>query len=332
MTHSADILILAERRGSELATISAELVTAGLSLAGRTGGELCALIAGTDLDAAAAHLAGLGVAKVYTVADSLFDSYQPEPYLALMTEASRELAPGVVLMGHTDLGRDLAPRLAFALGTAFAPNCVALEAGDASGTLRVTRPVFGGKAHGLFALRGSAPCVVTVGQKVFQAAEPLAIGAGDRVPFPASVDRSGFKTMVRERVQNPEEGIRLEDAAVIVSGGRGIGSAEDFDRLKELAQVLGGAVGASRAAVDAGWIPSNLQVGLTGSVVCPNVYLAIGISGAAQHMAGCASAKTIIAINRDPEAPIFQRAPFGAVIDWRDVVPVLTDKCRALLG
>jgi electron transfer flavoprotein alpha subunit len=332
MSDKADILILAERRGSELAKISAELVTAGRALAGQTGGQLCALLAGTGLDDAAAQLAGMGVAKVYTVEDLLFDTYNPEPYLALLAEVSRTLAPEVVLMGHTDLGRDLAPRLSFVLGTVFAPNCVALEADHASGSFRVTRPVFGGKAHGLFALKGPAPHIVTIGLKIFEPAAPAATGAGEKVPLPAAIDTSGFKTLVLERVQDSHEGVRLEDATVIVSGGRGIGSAEGFTPLRELAAVLGGTVGASRAAVDAGWVPSNLQVGLTGSVVSPAVYLAIGISGAAQHMAGCSSAKTIIAINRDPDAPIFQRAPFGAVADWREVVPLLTEKCKALLS
>jgi electron transfer flavoprotein alpha subunit len=137
---------------------------------------------------------------------------------------------------------------------------------------------------------------------------------------------------VAERAKDASEGIKLEDATVIVSGGRGIGSTEGFSQLKELAAALGGCVGASRAPVDNGWVPTNLQVGLTGTVVSPNVYLAVGISGAAQHMAGCSSSNTIIAINRDPEAPIFHRAHYGAVADWKEVIPALIEKCKTILG
>lgn len=311
--------------------MSAELVTAGLTLAGQLGEELSAVLAGTGLGDSAQELVRLGVPKVYIAEDSLFDTYSPEPYLTLMTQVCREFEPRVVLMGHTDLGRDLGPRVAFTLGTGFAPNCVAVEVDQATGGLQVTRPVFGGKAHGVYALTSAEPPIVTVGQKVFEPAVPAPDGGGEIRAIAPTVDPATFKTSILERITDSTEGIKLEDATVVVSGGRGIGSAEDFQQLKELAAVLGGCVGASRAAVDSGWVPSNLQVGLTGTIVSPNVYLAIGISGAAQHMAGCSAAKTIIAINRDPEAPIFQRAPFGAVADWREILPPLIEKCRSML-
>jgi len=257
------------------------------------------------------------LARVFAVEDALFTHYHPEAYLAAVTQLVREICPRVVLMGHTDLGRDLAPRLAF----------------DASSkALRLTRPVFGGKAHGLYTLSGAEPSVVTLAQKVFEPAAGHPDQAAEVVTFAPQVDSASFKTSVAERVEDASEGIKLEDAAVIVSGGRGIGSAEGFAQLRDLAAALGGAVGASRAPVDNGWVPTNLQVGLTGTVVSPDVYLAIGISGAAQHMAGCSSSRTIIAINRDPEAPIFQRAHYGAVADWKEVMPALTDKCKTMLG
>ena len=185
-------------------------------------------------------------------------------------------------------------------------------------------------ANGLFTLTGGTPYVATIGQKVFEPAAAQISAQGEVGAVSPGLDPASFRTSLVEHVEDATEGIRLEDATVVVSGGRGIGGAEGFELLKELARVLGGAVGASRAPVDNGWVPSNLQVGLTGTVVSPNVYLAVGISGAAQHMAGCSSAKTIIAINRDPEAPIFQRAPFGAVADWREILPPLIEKCRSM--
>jgi electron transfer flavoprotein alpha subunit len=331
VSESRGVLVLAECEGRELTKTSTELVTAGLKLAREMDEPLLAVVAGAAVENAARDLSNRGVSMVIAVADSLFATYHPESYLALVTQTCRELGPRVVLMGHTDVGRDLAPRLAFALGAGMAPNCVSMEFAAESGALQVTRPVFGGKAHGLFTLTGAEPHVVTVGQRVFEPAAPHAEPGGEIRAFTPTID-SGFRMAVVQRIENPSEGIRLEDAAIVVSGGRGMGSADAFDRLRELAAALGGSVGASRAAVDSGWVPSNLQVGLTGAIVGPDVYLAIGISGAAQHMAGCLSAKRIIAINSDPEAPIFQRAPYGAVADWREVLPPLIEKCRATAG
>ena len=183
---------------------------------------------------------------------------------------------------------------------------------------------------GTFTLTGGEPYVATIGRAVYEPA--VAAGAGEVVPFSVAIDPAGFRSTLVEHVADSYEGVKLEDAPVIVAGGRGIGGADGFKKLRELADVLGGAVGASRAPVDSGWVPNHLQVGLTGAVVSPNVYIAIGISGAAQHMAGCSSSKTIIAINRDPEAPIFRRVPYGVVGDWKEIVPELIEKCRGLRG
>lgn len=332
MSKNNGVLFLAERRGQELARISAELATAGLKIAERLGEELSVVLVGTNLGDSPQELINMGVQKVYVVEDPAFSRYSPEPYVALMTQICREVQPRVLLMGHTEIGRDLAPRLAFKLDTGLAPNCVGLDVDQESGNLQVTRPVFGGKAQGLFTLTDAMPHILTVGPKVFEPTNPEAGLQGEVVSFAPGVDVGAFKTSIVDRIDEDAEGIRLEDAAVIVSGGRGVGSAEGFAQLKELAAVLGGCVGASRPPVDNGWVPSKLQVGLTGTVVSPNVYLAIGISGAAQHLAGCSSAKTIIAINRDPEAPIFQRAPFGVVGDWKEILPPLIEKCRSMLG
>jgi electron transfer flavoprotein alpha subunit len=332
VSENEGVLFLAEHRGHGLARMSAELVTAGLRLADRMSAGLSALVVGDKTADHARELLDMGVQKVYVAADPVFSRYGPESYLALLTQICRELEPKVLLMGHTEIGRDLGPRLAFRLDVAFAPNCVAMEIGQESGHLQVTRPVFGGKAHGLFNLSGPAPHIVTVGPKVFEPALAGVDGRGEVVSLTPEIDPDTFRMSVIERVEDLAEGVRLEDAGIIVSGGRGVDTAEGFAQLRDLAALLGGCVGASRAPIDNGLIPSNLQVGLTGTVVSPNVYMAVAISGAAQHMAGCSSANTIIAINRDPEAPIFERAHFGAVADWRDILPPLTEKCRSMLS
>ncbi len=332
MSESKGVLFLAERRGQGLSRMSAELATVGLELAGHMGEGLSAVLVGTDLGDGAQELIDMGVQKVYVVEDPLLSRYGPEPYLALMTQICEDVKPRVLLMGHTEIGRDLAPRLAFKLDTGLAPNCVALHFEQGSGNLQATRPVFGGKAHGLFTLTGATPHILTVGLKVFEPAAAEAGRQGEVVTFAPAIDPGAFKMSVVDRVEDITEGVRLEDAAVIVAGGRGVGSTEGFAQLRELAALLGGCIGASRAPVDNGLVPSSLQVGLTGTVVSPNVYIAIGISGAAQHMAGCSASKTIIAVNRDLEAPIFQRAHFGAVADWKDILPPLTEKCRSMLS
>ena len=332
MSDSSGVLFLAEGKGQGLATITAELATAAATLASQLGEEVSALLAGSELAGSVQELARLGIKKVYVTEAPLFSAYQAEPYLALLAQLVEPAGPRVVLLGHTELGRDLAPRLAAAMDVAWAPNCVALEVDQASGALRITRPVFGGKANGLFTLGGAAPYIATIGQKVFEPAVPTTNAPGEIVPFALALDPAGFRTSLVERVEDAADGMRLEDASVIVAGGRGMGGIDGFKLLRELAEILGGAVGASRAPVDNGWVPSNLQVGLTGTVVSPTVYLAVGISGAAQHMAGCSSSKTIIAFNRDPEAPMFQRASYGVVGDWREILPPLIEKCRGMRG
>ncbi|MGI5939257.1 MAG: electron transfer flavoprotein subunit alpha/FixB family protein [Thermoleophilia bacterium] len=332
MSQEKGVLFLAERRGGGLARTSAELVTAGLKIAAELGEECSAALVGTGLGDDAQQLIDMGVQRVYVVEDDSFSRYEPESYLEIMTQLCREAQPKVVLMSHAEVGRDLAPRLAFALDTGFAPNCVDVVLEAESSRLQVTRPVFGGKAQGLFTLTDAAPHILTIGLKVFEPAVAESGRQGEITSVVPAIETAAFKTSIVEHVDEEVEGVRLEDAGVVVAGGRGVGSAEGFEQLKELATALGGCVGASRASIDNGWVPSNLQVGLTGAVVSPNVYVAVGISGAAQHMAGCSSAKTIIAINSDPEAPIFQRAPFGVVADWKEIVPPLIEKCRSMSG
>lgn len=332
MSEDKGVLFLVEGRDGGIAPVTAELITAGRKIAHELGDDLAALVVGADMQECARLVAQMGVKKVYVVDDPVLSSYVPELYEAVVTHACAELRPRVLLLGHTEIGRDLAPRLASRMDVGLAPNCVDIGIDPESGTIQATRPVFGGKALGLFAFEAARPAVATIGRKVF---EPASVGDGARgevIPFQHVADTGGVRASIIERVVESEQQTKLEEAEVVVSGGRGMGDEGGFSRLGELAAALGASVGSSRPPVDNGWVPSNLQVGLTGTVVSPKLYLAIGISGAAQHMAGCISAKTIVAINRDAEAPIFQRAHFGAVADWREILPLLIEKCTGVTG
>lgn len=332
MNQSRGVMFLAEFKDRGLAGISAELASAGRKIAGQLGEELSAVLIGPGSGDIAQELVCLGAQKVYVVDDPILTHYRPEPYLMVITRICEEVRPNVLIMGHTGVGRDLAPRLAFRLNTGLVTNCTYLNVDPESGLVQMTRPSFGGKANAIYTVEGGRPQMATLGAKIFEPAPRKDSRKGEIISFPIDVASVSYKTQVVEHVENCLEGVRLEDATVIVSGGRGMGCAEDFKVLEELAGTLGGCIGASRPAIDNGWVPSRLQVGLTGKVVSPNVYIAVGISGALQHMAGCSAAKTIIAINRDPEAPIFRMAHFGAVGDWKEILPPLIERCRLLRG
>jgi electron transfer flavoprotein alpha subunit len=248
-----------------------------------------------------------------------------------MEKVVKQTMPQIVLLGQTSIGRDLAPRLAFRLGTAATMDCVELAIDPASKRLLQTKPVYGGNARGIFASE-SDPQIATVRAKAMSPRKRDDSRKGEVVAIEAGLAPSAIRTKVLEKVKEEIEGIKLEDASVVIGGGRGVGSAEGFQQLAELAKLLKGAVGASRPPCDSGWIPDTQQVGLTGKIVTPDLYIAIGISGASQHLAGCSSSKTIVAINRDPEANIFKASHYGIVGDWKKVLPALTEKVKELLA
>lgn len=242
-----------------------------------------------------------------------------------LTALVKELGPDVVLFAKSDAGSVIAPRIAVRLNAPFAADCTAIEkSGD---SLTVTRPVHGGNANARFKLKNTGPYVISVRPGSY---EPTASTspAPEPVPFDATPHIGEPRSTLIRTVQEAHEGVRLEDAEVVVSGGRGLGGPEPFTQLQELADLLGGAVGASRAACDAGWIDHSHQVGLTGKTVSPRLYLSFGISGASQHMAGCSSARNIAAVNTDPDASIFSDARFGVVGDWKKVLPALISAVR----
>jgi len=331
MSEHKGVMIYGEVIEGKLSGMATELLGCGRKLADELGQELSAVIVGADISGLAQEAIAAGADKVYTVDDPLLKDYVADAYVAVVEKVAQQAMPQIILLGQTSVGRDLAPRIAFRLGTAATMDCVALEIDPDSKRLLPTKPVFGGNAQAIIAY-DSDPQIATIRAKVMSPLEPDSARKGEVVAVDAGLDAAAIKTKYIEKVLEEVEGIKLEDAPVVVSGGRGIGGPEGFEQLAELAKLLKGAVGASRPACDSGWMPDTQQVGLTGKIVTPDLYIAIGISGSSQHMAGCSSSKTIVAINKDPEANIFKEARYGVVGDWKKVFPAFVEKVKGLLA
>ena len=330
MSEDNGVMVLGEAKEGRLALITAELLGCGRRLAGELGQELYCLLVGSDVAGLAEEAIAFGADKVYVVSDPLLEEYQADAYLHVSEKVVKQANPRIFLLGQTALGRDLAPRLAFRLKTALTTDSVELTIDADSKLLLSTKPVYGGNARAVFAIE-SCPQMATVRAKTMSPLERDDSRAGEVITVEAGLEPSSIRTKLLERVTEKAEGIRLEDAEVVVSGGRGIGSADGFRQLEELAQILKGAVGASRPPCDNGWVPIGYQVGLTGKIIAPDLYFAIGVSGASQHMTGCLGAKTIVAINKDPEANIFREANYGVVGDWKSILPAFTAKVKELM-
>jgi len=268
---------------------------------------------------------------VYVVDDPLLKDYQTDSYVSVMEKVVKQVMPQILILGQTSIGRDLAPRLAFRLDTAASLDCIELAIDPDSKLLLQTRPVYGGNAQAVFTYE-SYPQIATVRTKAMSPLEPDASRKGEVITIEAGLDPSAIRTRVLEKVPEEVAGVKLEDAEVVVGGGRGIGSAEGFKQLEELAKILRGAVGATRPPCDNDWVSPGLQVGLTGKIITPALYIAVALSGASQHLTGCSGSKNIVAINKDPEANIFRVAHFGVVGDWKKVLPAFTDKVKELLA
>jgi len=287
--------------------------------------QVRAIVLGAGAETIAAEVAR--IADGVTFADQAeLAEYQPETYLNALTELCRELSPTAVLLSDATYSQELAPRLAHRLGGSAVGDGIAVELHGE--TVRVTRQVYGGKAQAVIELKRS-PAVVWVRARSFQPAAPRA--AASEVIHAATMVQADTRTRIVERRREDSGQVRLEDARVIVGGGRGIGGREPFTKeLQPFADLLGAELAATRAACDAGWVPAALQVGLTGKKVAPDLYVAIALSGSSQHMAGVSDAKNIAAINSDPEAPIFNHCRFGIVGDYRQILPLLREKLAAL--
>ena len=317
---SNGVLVFGEAtEGGKLAGITAELSGAGTSL----GGPVTCALLGSGVEAVAAGAGQYGAAKVIVVDDPVLKDYQGDAYLPIAERIIREVDPAVVLLGQTMIGRDLAPRLAQRFGSAVAMDCMAVSMqGD---RLLAERPCFGGAARARYTINGT-PQFATVRVKALE--PPPASGSAEVVKQPPDVSPDQVRTKIISRTKEESEGIRLEDAKVVVSGGRGLGGPEGFQPLEELAKILGGAVGASRAVCDLGWYPVATQVGLTGKVVTPDLYIAVGISGASQHMAGISSVKNIASVNKDADASIFKASRWAVVHDWKEFIPAFIEEVK----
>jgi electron transfer flavoprotein alpha subunit len=331
MAEYKGVMTYGEVTEGKLAAISTELLGCGRKLADELGQELYAVLVGSDVSSVAQEAIAFGADKVYVVDNPLLKDYQGDSYAAVMEKVVKEVMPQILILGQTSTGRDLAPRLAFKLETTASMDCVDLAIDPDSKLLLQTRPVYGGNAQATFTCE-SNPQIVTVRAKAMSPLERDDSRKGEIVNIEAGLEPSALRIKMVEKVKEEVEGIRLEDAEVVVSGGRGIGNAEGFKQLEELAKMLKGAVGATRPPCDNDWVPDSAQVGLTGKIVTPDLYIAVALSGSSQHLSGCSGSKNIVAINKDPEANIFKVAHYGVVGDWKKVIPAFMEKVKELLA
>ncbi len=321
-----EVLILAEQREGRLKKISLELLSIGAELAEKTGAELTAVVIGNGVEPLAKTLGEGGAKKVY-VAEINDKYYNTEIYTAALADLIKQIEPAIVLAGATSMGRDLMARTAARVGAGLGTDCTELRIED--GKLVMVRPVYSGKAFTEISVT-STPAMASVRPNSYgqasldsgKSAEVVKVDVKDVTP----------RAVVKETLKTAGDKPDLTEAEIIVSGGRAMKAEENFKILDELADVIGATVGASRAAVDSGYAPHSMQVGQTGKVVNPKLYIAAGISGAIQHLAGMRTSKVIVAINKDPDAPIFQKADYGIVDDLYKVVPLLTEEFKKILA
>ncbi|MGI6777747.1 MAG: FAD-binding protein [Acetivibrionales bacterium] len=325
------VWIFAEQKNGIVSNVAFELLGEGRKLADELDVPISAVLIGADLEKQAKSLFAYGADNVYLVDHQSLKNYNDELYTDIWEQLIKRFKPEIVLMGATTYGRSLAPRVAARIKTGLTADCTGLEIDPERKILLQTRPAFGGNLMATIICPNHRPQMATVRPKVMKPMEPDKTRKG-KVIRPAISIPKDLKVKVLDIVDTLCETVNLTEADIIVSGGRGLGDPKNFALIEELARVLGGAVGASRATVDAGWIEYSHQVGQTGKTVGPKVYIACGISGAIQHLAGMSSSDTIVAINKNPDAPIFKVATFGIVGDVLEVLPELIKQFKERLG
>lgn len=334
------VFIYAQQVDGEISPIAFELLGKAKDLAADLDTNVTAVLLGSGVKCLADRLAEYGADRVIVVDSPVLETYRTEPYTQALAAVINEYKPEIMLVGATAIGRDLGPRVSARVGTGLTADCTKLEIGDfplnplpgkeqKHNQLLMTRPAFGGNTIATIACPDNRPQMATVRPGVMQKIEPVAGAKAEVVEFSPELKENNCYVEILDVVKEVAEVANIQDAKILVSGGRGVGSKENFKLLEDLAQAIGGTVSCSRAVVDNGWMPKDLQVGQTGKTVRPNVYFAIGISGAIQHTAGMEESDVIIAINKDESAPIFDVADYGIVGDLNKIVPLITEAVKA---
>ena len=327
-----DVWVFCEQKRNIIQSVSWELLGKGRELADKLSVKLCGVLLGHNIKEKAYEIFARGADKVYVVDSPQLTNYQDEPYTQALVKLIGKYRPEILLCGATTMGRSLISRVAVRICTGLTADCTGLDIDTKERLLLQTRPAFGGNIMATIITPNHRPQMATVRHKVMQEAQFQDGGRGELIEEHIDESFLSSRSKLLEMVEEIESTVNLAEADIIVSGGRGLGGAENFKILEELALVINGAVGSSRAAVDAGWMPYSHQVGQTGKTVCPKLYIACGISGQIQHLIGMQSSKIIVAINKDADAPIFKVATYGIVDDLFKVVPLLTKRFKEILG
>jgi electron transfer flavoprotein alpha subunit/NAD-dependent dihydropyrimidine dehydrogenase PreA subunit len=325
------VWVFAEQREGKVMPVTYELLGEGRKLADILHEELCAVLLGDKLESIPEQLIACGADKVYFASDPLISHYRNEFYTKIIVDLINKYKPAIFLIGATTTGRSLAPRIAARIKTGLTADCTGLDIDKEKKILLQTRPAFGGNIMATIISPNHRPQMATVRPKVMKKPVKQEGRNGEIINIKPGISAGDALTQILKLIKLEDKVVDLQEADIIVSGGRGLGRAENFSLIRELAEVMGGAVGASRATVDAGWIPSYHQVGQTGKTVCPKLYIACGISGAVQHQVGMQNSETIVAINKDPNAPIFNFATYGIIGDLFEIIPLLTKKLKEQL-
>ena len=326
------VMVFAEQRLGRLSEVAFELLSKGRELAQILDAPLTAALLGRNLAPLATELVSQGADRVYTVDHPRVEGFTDEVYGEALTQIIRAVRPEILLAGATSVGRSFIPKVATQVGTGLTADCTDLAIDPEKKVLLQTRPAFGGNIMATIICPRRRPQMATVRARVMKRGAAKPGRPGEVIPFEVDWDRVAGKTRLLEIVEELTEKVRLAEADIIVAGGRGLQEGKNFSLIRELADSLGGAVGASRGAVDSGWIPYAHQVGQTGKTVAPKLYLAIGVSGAVQHLVGMQSSETIVAVNSDPHAPIFEVATYGIVGNLFEVVPEMIRQLKAAAG